>query len=105
MTAPAGYFDRGPPKIKTPDQMMEALKARTRSAVGQSPKALVWLEPEGRTQRAQDQPYEIREAKMKDLIMYYAWLTNPKPKLLGYSTDPTIARTHCEAHHLSRVSA
>lgn len=101
---PQGYFDREP-KIKTQAQMLETLKARTSSAVSRSEKSLVWLKPEGKTQRAEHEPYEVRGSRMKDGVMYYAWLTSPKPKLLGYSGDPALARTHCEAHHLNRVSA
>lgn len=98
MTAPPSYFAHEQ-KIKSHGQMLETLKART---AGRSPqaKSLVWLKPEGKTQRAEHEPYEVRGARIKEQLLYYAWVTSPKPKLLGYSTDPTIARNHCEAHFI-----
>ena len=100
MPKPSGYFAHEQ-KIKTQAQMIEALKARTSSAVSRSEKSLVWLKPQGRTQRTEHEPYEIRGARTNDQLWYYAWVTSPKPKLLGYSPDPSIARTHCEAHYLN----
>lgn len=96
---PQGYFDREV-KIHSHDQMMEALKART---AGRSPTAkLSWAKPLGNKdgtghQLAEGTDYSIRKTLTKGVPMYWAWHNR---KLLGYSPDVEIARTHCEAHHV-----
>lgn len=86
------------PKIKTQAQMMELLKTR---AAGPTAK-LSWNKPvrqengSGSLTAAGTQ-YVIRKAQTKDTWLYWAWHAN---KLLGYSPDIEIAKTHCESHHM-----
>lgn len=64
-----------------------------------TPAALVWNTPLKATQTTQDRRYEVRGARVKDVVTYYAWSCLERvPKLLGYSTDPQIARSHCQGH-------
>lgn len=99
---PKGYFDREP-KIRSHGEMMEALKAR---AAGQSPTAkLQWNKPVRNAddtghQTAAGTEYEIRKTITQGNIMYWAWHAK---KLLGYSIDVAIARTHCEAHAMGNT--
>jgi hypothetical protein len=100
MAAPPSYFAHEP-KIKSHGQMMETLKAR---AAGASPQAkLSWNKPVRQEngsgyQTAAGTDYVVRKTLgPKDVWMYWAWHDK---KLLGYSTDIEIAKTHCEAHHL-----
>lgn len=91
---------------------MEILARRSNSkppqsnAVGQSPKLLLWREPERATQRAENAPYEVRGSRVREgkeagTLMYWAWLLEPKPKLLGYFPEPEAARQCCQAHYLT----
>lgn len=64
---------------------------------------LNWLEPVRTNkngaghQLAAGTDYVVRKTMTQDKPMYWAW---HEKKLLGYSTDVEIARTHCEAHHM-----
>lgn len=105
----AGYFARDP-KILTQAQMVQALKARSRIAATQDPNALRWGDPQKATQRAENGPYEVRGTRIRDgvqagQIVYWAWVIQPKSKLLGHSPDPELARSHCETHHLNARNA
>lgn len=97
------YFSHEP-KIKTHEQMMETLKSRTSSAVSRSEKSLRWLAPirnqDGSGhQTAEGTLYVIRKTLSKDHWMYWAWHDK---KLLGYSENIEIARTHCQTHALNQ---
>ena len=99
MSAAKGFFDREV-KIHNEAQMLEILKERSR-AVGQSPK-LSWNKPVSNKdgtghQTAMGAPYELRKTLTKGVPFYWAWYER---KLLGYSADVEIARTHCDAHAL-----
>jgi len=101
MTHPSSYFDRQQ-NIKTHEQMMEALKARTRNAT--AGKTLDWAEPVRNPsgsghQLARGTLYVIRKAQSKDQWLYWAWHDK---KLLGYSHDIEIARAHCQAHFMGK---
>lgn len=79
-------------------QMIETLKSRTAE---RSPTAkLSWEKPVSNKdgtghQLAAGTDYSIRKTLTKGVPMYWAWHAR---KLLGYSADVEIARTHCEAH-------
>lgn len=94
MTAPKGYFDRTP-KIRTEGEMLAKLKERSTPH-----QTLQWLAPVKATQRTADGKYEVRAAKSGEQYVYWAWalLCGPRPKLVGHSPDPDLARNHCEAH-------
>lgn len=102
----SSYFARDP-KIHTHGEMIDTLKARARTAAAQDPDSLRWAEPQKATQRAENAPYEIRGTRVREgvhagQIMYWAWVTQPRSKLLGYSPDPELARAHCQAHFLNK---
>ncbi len=64
-----------------------------------TPAVLVWNIPVKATQTSQDGRYEIRGARLKESLLYYAWsLQKPVPKLLGYPPTPEAARKLCQAH-------
>ena len=101
MPSPPSYLTREQ-KIKTHAQMVDTLKARVKAV--QSPQAkLTWLKPVSNPngtghQLAGGTDYAIRKVPFQDEPMYWAWFGR---KLLGYSRDVEIARTHCEAHWMN----
>lgn len=103
MITPPSYFSHEQ-RIKTDAQMFETLKART---AGRSPTAkLSWEKPVRNTddtghQLAAGTDYSIRKTLTKGIPMYWAWHAR---KLLGYSPDVEIARSHCEAHRINHAS-
>ena len=121
MTKP-GYFDRSQ-KLFTMADVQAKLAQRTGKPVeGESaegnglttanlptaaepltaaatPAALEWAEPVKATQKTLDCRYEIRGARLKDALLYYAWsMQKPVPKLLGYPGTPEAARKLCQDH-------
>jgi hypothetical protein len=60
--------------------------------------ALEWKGPVKATQATQDGRYEIRGTRLKDSLLYYAWVMQPVPKLLGYPSTPEAARQLCQKH-------
>jgi len=85
------------PKLKTQGQMMALLKERSAARA-----QLQWNKPVRNAddtghQTAAGTDYEIRKTLTKGQAMYWAWHAK---KLLGYSADVEIARTHCESHYL-----
>jgi len=99
MNQPKGYFDREA-TIRSHDQMIDTLKARTQQAVAQNPNSLHWLDPVKNRdgsghQNAAGTDYQIRKTLSNGQWIYWAWAGK---KLLGYSGDVELARSHCEAH-------
>lgn len=95
---PVGYFDRTP-TIRNHEQMMDRLKTR-----GGAKGALSWNEPvrqenDSGYQTAAGTDYVVRKTHTKGKTMHWAWHAK---KLLGYSADIEIAKTHCEAHALGQ---
>jgi hypothetical protein len=93
VSRPAGYFDRTP-TITNEDQMMDLLKVRAGAQA-----RLQWLPPVKATQRTTCGQYELRAARSQKTLIYWAWVLAdvPRPKLIGHSPDPAIARNFCEA--------
>jgi hypothetical protein len=60
--------------------------------------ALEWKGPVKATQATQDGRYEIRGTRLKESLLYYAWVMQPVPKLLGYPSTPEAARQLCQGH-------
>lgn len=95
------YFSRTP-RITSGAQMLETLKSRT---AGRSPTAkLLWNKPvrqenDSGYQTSVCGQYVVRKASNPKGTLYYAWRDEPR-RLLGYSADVEIAKTHCEAHAL-----
>jgi len=97
MSYPKSALTPPEPKLKTQGQMMALLKQRSAARA-----QLQWNKPVRNAddtghQTAAGTEYEIRKTLTKGQAMYWAWHAK---KLLGYSTDVEIARTHCESHHL-----
>jgi hypothetical protein len=95
-TMPTGYFDRTP-TIHNHEQMMERLKSH-----GAAKGTLSWNKPvrqenDSGYQTAAGTDYVVRKTNTAGKTMYWAWANK---KLLGYSADIEIAKTHCEAHSL-----
>lgn len=64
-----------------------------------TPAALVWDAPVKATQNTVCGRYEIRGARLKDSLLYYAWsMREGIPKLLGYPSTPDAARALCQTH-------
>lgn len=104
MAYPKSALSPPEPKLKTQAQMMELLKIRTAGQSGASPK-LQWNKPVRQEngsgyQTAAGTEYVVRKTLTNDKWMYWAWHDR---KLLGYSHDLEIAKTHCEAHAMGNT--
>lgn len=119
MTKPS-FFDRTV-TIRTQEQMRERLAMRTNHGTGKLDPArnpdtdggladskagadpvrtlpLEWMPPVKATQNTVCGLYEIRGARLKDLLLYYSWSMREGPKLLGYPSTPEAARELCQKH-------
>lgn len=66
---------------------------------GRHAEVLDWLAPVKATQNTVCGRYEIRGARLKDSLLYYAWsMREGIPKLLGYPPTPDAARALCQTH-------